>query len=194
MRRSSMIMAMFESGLSRLLPGNTQSPALGFRNGATAFRTAEAASDSGTLCSARAFMRVAGTLQTAAFMSTSDHRAPMTSPVRAAVKIAKCEGRHSFLAPDLCHKRAISSHGREVLYYCDSGRRRQQLCKMPTPPCRVLCRAPAVRCCVVQHSLDTAPKPCCSLGLLAPNRLQHLYHVARGNWRDGASCQSKYGL
>ena len=55
---------------------------------ATSRSASSAPSDSGTRCSRPAFMRSAGTIQVAACMSNSDHRAPITSPVRAAVRIA----------------------------------------------------------------------------------------------------------
>ncbi len=50
-------------------------------------RTANASVESGTRCSRLLFMRDAGTVQTFAFRSISSQRAPMISPVRAAVRI-----------------------------------------------------------------------------------------------------------
>ena len=75
---------MFDSGLPFLPPGKTKSLS---RIALHRSRIAAAAAESGTRCSRPAFIRAAGTTQTLSRRSTSSHRAPITSPVRAAVRI-----------------------------------------------------------------------------------------------------------
>ena len=56
-------------------------------------RMASARADSGTRCSRCAFMRAAGTVQVLSSKSISFQRAPITSPVRAAVRIKNSSPR-----------------------------------------------------------------------------------------------------
>jgi hypothetical protein len=71
-------------GARPVMPGKTKSSeATSFIR----FRIASAGSDSGTRCCLPAFMRSAGTVHTAALTSISSHRAPRTSPERAAVRM-----------------------------------------------------------------------------------------------------------
>ena len=65
------------------VPGKTNSPSARSR---IFWRTAVAASDSGTRCSLWALVRAAGMVHSASSKSTSAHLAPRTSPVRAAVR------------------------------------------------------------------------------------------------------------
>ena len=89
-RRSIMSMDIFDSGLFRRSPGNTKSFC---RIAFSRFTMVNAAVDSGTLCSRPAFMRLAGTVHILFSKLISSQRAPSTSPVRAAVKIANSSAR-----------------------------------------------------------------------------------------------------
>lgn len=81
MRRSSIGMAMFEIGKTRSpdLPG--------------ALNNAVIALFSGTRCGRSDFIRSAEIVQTRATRSISCQVAPITSPVRAAVRIVKASAR-----------------------------------------------------------------------------------------------------
>ena len=57
------------------------------------FEDFEGALRRGTRCSRPAFILAAGTTQTFPFRSISDHLAPITSPVRAAVRMVNSNAR-----------------------------------------------------------------------------------------------------
>ena len=65
---------------------------------------ASARSLNGTRCSLPAFIRSAGTVQTLADRSISLQRAPMTSPVRAAVRMANSSAR---AAKPSCSRKSV---------------------------------------------------------------------------------------
>ena len=92
MPRVNMLKLMSDNGAAPSLrlagEGNTSAPGAGCPT-FTASNTARAAADNGTLCTLPAFMRRAGTTQIAAAVSTSPQVIPRTSPVRAAVRMAK---------------------------------------------------------------------------------------------------------
>ena len=75
---------MTDKGMSGLEPGKTNSEV--FR-AVIAFRIFNVRSDNGTRCSRAPFILWAGTVQIRSFKSISSHRAPITSPDRAAVRI-----------------------------------------------------------------------------------------------------------
>ena len=83
---------MLESGLPGLPPGNTK-PSSPERCACISSRIASARADSGTRCSLPAFMRSAGTVQVLSSRSNSVHRAPIVSPVLAAVRIVNSSAR-----------------------------------------------------------------------------------------------------
>src|SRR5260221_14659086 len=56
--------------------------------------------------------------------------------------------------------------------------------KMPLPPRRVLSVTIPAHSCEIQHSLNTTAQPACRLGLLAPDRIEHLNHKGRVDRRD----------
>ena len=62
-------------------------------SGARRLSNASAAGESGTRCSAFAFIRLAGIVQTAALKSISRQAAPIVSPVRAAVSMVNSRAR-----------------------------------------------------------------------------------------------------
>ncbi len=78
------------SDFPRFCPAKMNSPILASASVSTISNTHAA---SGTRCSRAAFIRSAGTVQTLASTSISDHRAPRTSPPRAAVRIANSRAR-----------------------------------------------------------------------------------------------------
>ena len=90
MRRNSIRNAMLLSGRPSLPPGNTNARQ---RIAAICLIIASAAGDSGTRCSLRPFIRSAGIVQSRSPKLISSQRAPMTSPVRAAVSIANSRAR-----------------------------------------------------------------------------------------------------
>ena len=81
--------------------------------------TDRAGSDSGTLCSLAAFMRAAGTVQRACVLSISDQRAPITSPVRAAVRMAnrKCQRGDAVLPGKRGHERSNLAPGQRGMMH-----------------------------------------------------------------------------
>jgi len=85
MRRSNIKNAMLLSGRRALAPGNTKSL---WRTFCISARIESAVSDSGTRCSLPAFMRSPGTTHSRSTKLISSQRAPINSPVRAAVRMA----------------------------------------------------------------------------------------------------------
>ena len=139
-----------------------------------------AGADSGTRCSFPAFMRSAGIVHTAPLRSISDQRAPITSPVRAAVRIANSSARA--LTPSLAQ---LGHEGRELAHTAGPdgcwtpahlAAVRQELVEMPAPARRVLAFPISPRLRPIEHGLDAAPHPASRLRLRRPDRLQRLQH------------------
>src|SRR5262249_46974202 len=100
--------------------------------------------DSGTRCSLPAFIRVAGSVQVLSSKSISPHRAPITSPVLAAVRMANSSARPDALLLAQAHQEARqlgAGQRRMVFDPPHLGARRQQLIEVAAPARRVLARA-----------------------------------------------------
>ena len=91
-------------------PGNTNS--LSPDNCRAPFMISTARGESGTRCSRRVFVRAAGIVHVPLVKSTSDQRAPSTSPVRAAVKMRNSKA--SFAISPISLSRKVLHEGRYV--------------------------------------------------------------------------------
>lgn len=94
MRSNTRAIAMSEKPPPAAGPTKTRSLS---RSRGSARNSAITAGASGTQCSLPAFMRAAGTVQSALSRSISGQRAPNTSPVRAAVNIVNSSARAALL-------------------------------------------------------------------------------------------------
>ena len=102
MRRIVIAMAMLLIGCLLRPPVKMKSPA---RIARISSRIAIACGDKGTRCPRPAFMRSAGTVQSRSAMLISSQRAPIASPVRAAVKMANSRARPAI--PFCCRSSVI---------------------------------------------------------------------------------------
>ena len=92
MRRSTAIIAVFDSGFPRFAPWNTK-PSPAFPFDFISSRITRTGLGRGTRCSLPAFMRWPGTTQTFSASLISSQVAPIASPVRAAVSIVNSRAR-----------------------------------------------------------------------------------------------------
>src|SRR5712691_7645304 len=199
MRRNSISITMLDIGKARRGPGNTGAARSGLpsrirANGRTVPITASEASESGTRCSRPAFMRPAGTVQTLASRSISPHRAPKTSPVRAAVKIANSSARAAMPSRP---RRASRNSGKSSIgraAWCSTLRTfaagRQDLGEVAFPLRRVRPLPEASHRGGVKHRLDAAADPARGFRLLGPDRIEHLNDQPGIDRRGGQFPQS----
>ena len=127
-------------------------------------------------------MRAAGTVQVLSSKSISSQRAPITSPVRAAVRIGKFEraGRDALLLAQARQEgRQLGiGQGGMVLDFAHLGARRQQFVEVPAPARRVFAVAIAAHLGQIQNAFEAPAQAACRFGLRRPDRFQHLEHKA----------------
>ena len=159
-------------GRSDFAPRNTKSPVRG-----SPARICIARSESGARCSLPAFIRSAGTVQSLARRSNPDHRAPIVSPVRAAVKIVNSSARrNAALVPQGGHEARHDAVGRGVMMLNagDLAARREQLVEVTSPTCRVIAGPMSADGRPAQDRFDSPARPIGGLRLFLPNGLQNL--------------------
>ena len=184
---------MLLSGRPARAPSNTRSPERG-----SAARSALACSDSGTVCCLPPFIRSAGTVQVRACRSISPQRAPIASPVRAAVRIVSSSARAP--VPACC--RSVRHEARHLgigqrLVVLDRGdlrARRQQPLQVAAPTGRVVALAVAARRGPVQDALDPAAHPRGGLRLGRPDRLEDLHDEAGVDRADRQLADHRVGV
>ena len=202
-RRSSISNTMLDIGSARRGPGNTGAAGSGLpsrisANGRTVraprarHRTAARDARGPPSCARPARSKPS------ASRSISPHRAPNTSPVRAAVRIANSSARAAMPSrPRRCGEEfghLVEGQRGMVLDLPHLAAGRQDMGEIAFPLRRVRPLPEAAHRRGVEHRLDAAAHPARGFGLLGPDRIEHLHDKPGIDRRDGQFPQSRVNV
>jgi hypothetical protein len=161
-RRSTDVIAMFESPTPSVGPMKM----CGFLFSVGSARSSSAARLlNGTVCTLPAFMCPAGTVHSPAARSISSHLAPITSPVRAAVRMVNSRARA-----------AMPSRWRSSTIKAGSSAYRQHMFEVPRPTRWIVTAAILAHGGPIQDGLNAPTHARHGFGLGLPVRLNALQH------------------